>query len=118
LVVGRVRNAELLTLSAVVDRETAKLRPAVFETDSVESDAANLDSQIRILERSFGDVLEDKFLDKVLFGNLVHHLRVCVTRSDLLRGEFGYLEGPEKGEDGRRKGVKGHELALMADVAA
>lgn len=90
----------------------------MFETDSVESDAANLDSQIRILERSFGDVLEDKFLDKVLFGNLVHHLRVCVTRSDLLRGEFGYLEGPEKGEDGRRKGVKGHELALMADVAA
>lgn len=76
LVVGWVGNAKLLALSPVVDRHVTELGPAVLETDTVESDAAHLHPEVGLLDRSLGEVLEHKLLDKVLLGDLAHHLRV------------------------------------------
>ena len=72
--------------------EVSELWPAMLETQAVESDAPHLDLQQGILEKPLIQLLEDVFLDKKFFHDLLLKLRIRMLLLHLLRGEFGDLE--------------------------
>ena len=94
LMIWRVRNFELCLISLIVNLHETEFREAVLKTNSVESDASDLDPHCRLPRPSCVDVLKVLlFYDKLFhsFLHMSHPLR------RLLLSQFRYFEWPQNG---------------------
>lgn len=111
LMVWRVRNFEFLLISLIVDLHETKFWKAVLVSDTVESNASNLDPHGRLSRPPGIDILEILLFDDELFHGLLH---VSHPLRGLLLPQFRNFEGPKYSCYWYSEGVKCHELAMMA----